>query len=81
MVSFINLYSCKEDKWIGLLYKDERSMNRYEVYGQFTESSTCTQTGRKMASIYEHGAFECGLNCELKNGDFYVCEKTLDYVD
>lgn len=56
-------------------------MNRYEVYGQFTESRTCTQTGRKMASIYEHGAFECGLNCELKNGDFYICEKTLDYVD
>ncbi len=74
-------WSFKEDKWEGFVYPDKNNLTKHISLGVFQSLENCRAAAlQKLSQVssVEKGDYECGLNCEFREGmgDLQVCEKT-----
>ena len=70
-----------EGEWEGFVYPDRDDLTIHRNIGIFASLKSCRVAARDILSIIsssELGDYECGLNCEYRNGleGIKVCEKT-----
>jgi len=78
----ISSVSCSNsDDWEGFVYPNRDNLNIHTNIGSYTSLENCRSaalsTLARISSI-EKGDYECGLNCEVREGmgGIKVCEKT-----
>ncbi len=79
MASFLS--SCKNDRWEAIVYEDKSDLSEYKILGVFDSLENCRDEA--VTYLYNNnlqsvGDYECGLNCEFREGwgNTRICEKT-----
>ena len=75
------LAACAQDEWEGFVYPDKNDLFQHRNIGVYRSLESCRAAARNTlseVSSIEKGDYECGLNCEFRDGFdvIRVCEKT-----
>jgi len=78
----VSSISCSNsENWEGFVYPDKRNLTIHTNLGSYSSLESCRSaalnTLTRISSI-ESGDYECGLNCEVREGmgGIKICEKT-----
>jgi len=79
LMSVFVILGCEEE-WEGFVYPDKNNLTNHKNIGVYETLKECRSAAWDMLSrlnAINEGDYECGLNCEKKNGmSIKICEKT-----
>ena len=81
LISVVSLSGCFKEEWDGFVYPDKNDLTIHKEIGVYASLKLCRAAAQEMLenlNAIDKGDYECGLNCESREGwdTVKVCKKT-----
>ena len=82
LIIALGLSGCFKEEWEGFVYPNKNDLTIHKNIGVYKSLESCRAAAWDMLYILnatERGTYECGLNCEYRDGwgSLKICEKTV----